>query len=136
MNFPENLKYTKEHDWARVEGNRAVVGITDYAQQELGDVIFVELPETDNEVEHMEPFGTIESVKAVSDLYSPVSGRVVETNGVLENEPELVNTDPYGKGWMIVVEMSDPSELDTLMSAEEYSTLVESEKENEGTEKD
>lgn len=134
MHFPEDLKYTKEHDWARIEGNRVVIGITDYAQQELGDIIFVELPEIDSTVEQMEPFGTIESVKAVSDLYSPVSGRVVEVNGGLENEPELVNTDPYGAGWMIIVAMSDPGELDSLMPAGEYTALVEAEKEKESEE--
>jgi glycine cleavage system H protein len=134
MDFPEELKYTKEHDWARVEGNRVVVGITDYAQQQLGDIVFVELPEIDTEVEQMEPFGTIESVKAVSDLYSPVSGRIVEVNGTLENEPELVNSDPYGAGWMIVVEMSDTSELENLLSSQEYIDLIESEQEGEDEE--
>lgn len=129
MHFPKDLKYTKEHDWARVEGNRIVMGITDYAQDELGDVVYVDLPEVGAEVEHMEPFGTIESVKAVSDLYSPVSGEVVEINTTLENEPELVNSDPYGDGWMLVVEMSDPSELDNLLSAQEYIALVEKEQE-------
>jgi len=136
MYFPEDLKYTKEHDWARVDGNRVVVGITDYAQQELGDVIFVELPEVKSKVEQMEPFGTIESVKAVSDLYSPVSGCVVEVNGALENEPELVNTDPYGAGWMIIVEMSEPGGLDSLLSAAEYVALVEAEKEKEEEEEE
>jgi glycine cleavage system H protein len=129
MYFPEDLKYTKEHDWARVDGNRVVVGITDYAQKKLGDIIFVEFPELDSEVEQMEPFGTIESVKAVSDLYSPMSGSVVEINEALENEPELVNTDPYGEGWMIKVEMSDPNELNDLLSAAEYAALIEAEEE-------
>jgi len=136
MEFPEYLRYTKEHDWARVEGNRVVVGITDYAQQQLGDIVFVELPEVDTEVEQMEPFGTIESVKAVSDLYSPVSGRVVEVNSALENEPELVNTDPYGAGWMIIVEMKDPSELDNLLSAQDYMELVKEAQEEEETEEE
>lgn len=136
MYFPEGLKYTKEHDWGRIEGNRVVIGITDYAQQELGDVIFVELPEVGSDVKQLEPFGTIESVKAVSDLYSPVSGRVVEVNEGLENEPELVNTDPYGEGWMVIVEMTDPSELDNLLSVKEYAALVETEKEKEGEEEE
>ena len=131
MQVPKDLKYTKEHAWARVEGNRVVMGITDYAQDELGDIVYVELPETGADVEHMEPFGTIESVKAISDLYCPVSGEIVEVNTALEGEPELVNSDPYRDGWMIVIEMSDPNELDNLLSAEDYITLIEEEEEEE-----
>ncbi|MBI2875589.1 MAG: glycine cleavage system protein GcvH [Candidatus Tectomicrobia bacterium] len=136
MYIPEDLKYTREHDWARIEGNRVVVGITDYAQEELGDIVYVELPEVGSEVEHMEPFGTIESVKAVSDLFSPVSGEVVEINETLESEPELVNSDPYGEGWMLVVEMSDASELDSLMSAAEYAAYIEKERAKEEDEEE
>jgi glycine cleavage system H protein len=122
---PKDLKYTKEHEWVRVEGNRAYIGITDFAQSELGDVVFVELPETGTEVEQNSTFGTVESVKTVSDLYVPVSGKVVEVNTELVDSPELVNEDPYGKGWMIVVEMKDPTELDTLLTAEQYEAAIQ-----------
>ncbi|MDQ0338331.1 glycine cleavage system H protein [Caldalkalibacillus uzonensis] len=124
MNLPKELKYSEEHEWVRVEGNKAYIGITDFAQSELGDIVFVELPEVDDEVEQDSPFGSVESVKTVSELYAPVSGKVLEVNESLEDEPELVNSDPYGDGWMIVVEMSDTSELDKLMSAEEYEKMV------------
>ncbi|EGL81491.1 Glycine cleavage system H protein [Caldalkalibacillus thermarum TA2.A1] len=124
MNLPKELKYSEEHEWVRVEGNKAYIGITDFAQSELGDIVFVELPEAGDEVEQDQPFGSVESVKTVSELYAPVSGKVLEVNENLEDEPELVNSDPYGDGWMIVVEMSDTSELDKLMSAEEYEKMV------------
>ena len=125
MSFPDDLRYLREHEWARVEGGRVTVGITEYAQSELGEIVYVELPEVGAEVEHAEAFGTVESVKAVSDLFAPVSGEVVEVNEALEDEPGLVNTDPYGDGWMMVVEMSDPDELADLMTAGEYAAFIE-----------
>lgn len=120
MHIPAHLKYTAEHEWVQVEGNKARVGITDFAQSELGDIVFIELPQVGDRVTAGEPFGSIESVKAVSDLYSPVSGTVVEVNEELENNLEWVNESPYEKGWMIVVELADPSELDRLLTAEQY----------------
>jgi glycine cleavage system H protein len=127
MEFPPHLKYTKEHEWARIEGNRVVVGITDFAQEELGDVVFVELPEVGTSVEVAGTFGVVESVKAVSDLYAPVSGTIVEVNLVLEDRPELVNQSPYGEGWMIVIEMSNAETIQQLLSAEEYQTYIDQE---------
>lgn len=128
MEIPEELKYTKEHEWALVEGNIVTVGITDYAQDSLGDIVYLELPEEGAEVESHEPFGVIESVKAVSDLYAPVTGRVIEVNKDLLDQPEVINEDPYGEGWMIKIEMDDPSELDELLTAEEYRQFIEEEK--------
>jgi glycine cleavage system H protein len=128
MEFPPQLKYTKEHEWARVEGRRVVVGITDFAQEELGDVVFVELPEVGMAVEAAGTFGVVESVKAVSDLYAPVSGTIVEVNMVLEDRPELVNQSPYGEGWMIVIETMNAGELQQLLSAEEYRAYIDQEK--------
>jgi glycine cleavage system H protein len=128
MEFPANLRYTKEHEWARQEGNRVVVGITDYAQKELGDVVFVELPEVGATVAVMDTFGVVESVKAVSDLYAPVSGTVVDANIVLEDQPELVNASPYGQGWMVVVEAAHVEELQQLLTAAEYQVYVAQEK--------
>jgi len=125
LNIPADLKYTKEHEWIKVDGNKAAIGITDYAQGELGDVVFVELPAVGSEVKAMESFGTIEAVKAVSDLFSPICGRVIEVNEILEDNPMVVNRDPYGDGWMIKVEMNDSSELEALLSAEDYRSLVE-----------
>ncbi|HOP07849.1 MAG TPA: glycine cleavage system protein GcvH [candidate division Zixibacteria bacterium] len=126
MNVPDDLKYTEEHEWLRVDGNIATVGITDYAQGELGDVVFVELPEVGAAVERMAPFGTIEAVKAVSELFAPVSGKVAEINSALEDDPMQVNNDPYGTGWMIKIEMSDAGELDQMLDAAAYADHVKS----------
>ena len=130
MSFPNDLKYTKEHEWVRVDGNNATVGITDYAQKELGDIVFVDLPQVNSEVEQNSTFGVVESVKAVSDLYSPISGKVVKVNGELNDAPEHVNKDPYGKGWMIVVEMKDKGELSNLFDVSKYQAYVEEEEKN------
>jgi len=125
MNLPNELKYSEEHEWLKVEGdNRARIGITDFAQSELGDIVFVELPEVGDEVTAGEPFGSGESVKTVSELYAAVSGKVVEVNTALADSPENVNTSPYGDGWMIVVEMSDPSQVDQLLTAEQYKETI------------
>lgn len=125
MNIPESLKYTKDHEWVRVDGNVAVVGITEFAQGELGDIVFVEIDTEDEELSKEEVFGTIEAVKTVSDLYMPLSGKVIEVNEELDSQPELVNKDPYGGGWMIKVEVSDISEMDLLLSADDYKKLIE-----------
>ncbi|OPZ61037.1 MAG: Glycine cleavage system H protein [Deltaproteobacteria bacterium ADurb.Bin510] len=127
MNIPEDLKFTKEHEWARLEGNCIRVGITDYAQHELGDVVFVELPAVGSHVEQDDSFGSVESVKAVSDLFAPASGTIKEINTELEDAPENVNEDSYGKGWMVVIELDKPEELDGLMDAEAYAEFVEAE---------
>ncbi|HEX9655304.1 MAG TPA: glycine cleavage system protein GcvH [Bacteroidota bacterium] len=124
MNFPDNLKYTKDHEWILVEGDTGTVGITDYAQGELGDIVFVELPEKGKVVGQGDSFGTIEAVKAVSDLYAPVSGSVIEANKNLENEAEVVNKDPYGNGWMIKLKFSNREELSGLLDADSYRALV------------
>lgn len=119
--YPDDLRYNEEHTWLKADtDDRARVGITQYAQQQLKEVVFVELPDVGTEVVHMEPFGVIESVKATNDLFSPVSGEVVEVNEALQDEPGIVNEDPYGRGWMIVIRLSDQAELDRLQSAEEY----------------
>ena len=120
MDIPGEFGYTAEHEWVAVEDGMARIGITDYAQSELGDIVFVELPEVGNETTQMEPFGTIEAVKAVSDLFAPVSGKVVEVNTLLEDQPELINTDPYGEGWILKIKLKDESEAQKLLSAEEY----------------
>lgn len=125
MNLPENLKYTKEHEWIRVEGDIAVVGITDFAQGELGDIVFVEVETVGETLGGSEIFGTVEAVKTVSDLFMPVGGEVLEFNSALEDNPELINKDPYEKGWMIRVKVSDPAELDGLMDAKAYQTMLE-----------
>lgn len=122
--YPEDLKYTAEHEWVRIDGSRARVGITSFAQDQLGDVVYVELPKVGADVKQFAIFGVIDSVKASSDLYSPVSGRIVAVNEQLASEPELVNREPYGAGWMIDVELSDTSEVDKLMSAEMYQAQV------------
>ena len=122
--FPEDLKYTKSHEWIRVDGNIGTVGVTAYAVEQLGDITYVGLPREGDDVEKGEPFGSVESVKAQSDVYSPVSGRVVEVNEPLEDSPELMNEEPYGKGWMIKVEIQDPSELEDLMDAAAYAAFV------------
>lgn len=124
MNIPAELKYTKDHEWVRVEGDMVVVGITDFAQSELGDIVYVEVETLDETLDADEVFGTVEAVKTVSDLFLPVSGEIAEFNEGLEDEPEKVNTDPYGEGWMIKVKMSDASELDGLLSAEDYKALI------------
>lgn len=124
MNLPEELKYSKEHEWVKVEDGKVRIGITDFAQSELGDIVFVELPEVGDDIEANEPFGSVESVKTVSELYAPVSGKVVEINEELEDSPEFVNESPYEKAWMIVVELADPSELDNLMTADEYKEMI------------
>jgi len=124
MNFPAELKYTKDHEWIRVEGNNAYVGITDYAQSELGEIVFVDITTEGETVAKEEVFGTIEAVKTVSDLFMPVSGEVVEVNAELEDKPELVNEDAYGKGWLIKVALSDTSEIDGLLSAEDYQKVI------------
>jgi glycine cleavage system H protein len=131
MEFPDYLKYTKEHEWARIDNGSVVIGITDYAQDSLGEVVYVELPEEGAKVAMSETFGVIESTKAVSDLYSPVSGTVVEVNDTLLDSPELINEDPYDEGWILRIEMSAPEELEKLLNAEAYISFIEEEKEAE-----
>ena len=120
MEFPENLLYTQEHEWIRVDGKNAIVGITQFAQDQLGDIVFVELPEVGTVIEKETPFGVVESVKTVSDLYAPISGTVKAVNQDLESSPEQVNNEPYGSGWIIEIEISDKNELEKLMSPEKY----------------
>jgi len=127
MEFPQELKYTTEHEWARREGNVVRVGITDFAQDALGDVVYVDVPEVGTEVTAGSPFGEVESTKSVSDVYAPVSGRVVERNGALADAPQLVNEDPYGDGWMVLIEPSDSGELDGLLDALAYREFTERE---------
>ncbi|WP_026688444.1 glycine cleavage system protein GcvH [Alteribacter aurantiacus] len=127
MSLPKEFKYSEEHEWVKDEGDKVRIGITDFAQSELGDIVFVELPEVGDEVEADEPFGSVESVKTVSELYAPVSGKVVEVNEELEDSPEFVNESPYEKAWMIVVEPSDASEKDKLMTAEQYEEMIREE---------
>ena len=124
MNYPENLKYTNDHEWIRLEGETAYVGITDYAQSELGEIVYVDVTTVGETVGKEETFGTIEAVKTVSDLFMPVGGEVIEVNAELEEQLELVNQDPYGKGWIIKVNISDPAEMDSLLSAAEYEQLI------------
>ena len=124
MNVPEELKYTKDHEWARVENDIVTVGITDYAQGELGDIVYIDLPEAGTRVDAEATFGTIEAVKAVSDLFAPISGEVIEVNSNLESKPEVVNDDPYGEGWMIKIKISDMAEIDNLLNDAQYKELI------------
>jgi glycine cleavage system H protein len=124
MNFPEELKYTKDHEWVKVEGDTVTIGITDFAQKELGDIVYVEVDTLDETLDQEEVFGTVEAVKTVSDLFLPVAGEIVEFNESLEDEPENVNTDPYGAGWMVKVKVSDVSQLDDLLSVAAYKELI------------
>lgn len=124
MNFPENLKYTKDHEWILVEGDEAKIGITEFAQGELGDIVFVDISSEGETLDAEEVFGSVEAVKTVSELYMPVSGEILEVNADLENAPESVNSDPYGSGWMVRVKLSDASQIDGLMSAEQYREMV------------
>lgn len=124
MNIPQELKYTKDHEWVRVDGDYAVIGVTDFAQKELGDIVYVDVDTEGDTVEKDEVFGSVEAVKTVSDLFMPITGEVVEFNEALEDAPELVNNDPYGEGWMIKVTMSDAKELESLLTVEQYKDLV------------
>jgi glycine cleavage system H protein len=124
MNIPADLKYTKDHEWVKLEGTIATIGITDFAQSELGDIVYVEVETLDESLDQDEVFGTVEAVKTVSDLFLPMSGKIIELNEDLDQEPELVNSDPYGKGWMIKVEVSDPSQYDGLLDVGAYEELV------------
>jgi glycine cleavage system H protein len=125
VEFPEDVRYTKEHEWARLEGDRVRVGITDFAQDALGDVVYIDVPEVGTEVKAGEPFGEVESTKSVSDVYAPVNGKVTERNEALTDTPELVNSSPYGDGWMIVIHVADPAELDGLLDAQAYREFTE-----------
>ena len=136
MEFPEGLKYSKEHEWVLVEGTSATIGITEFAQEELGDIVFVELPEVGEKIVKDDPFGAVESVKAVSDIYAPVSGEVMETNEILPDNPETINDDPYGDGWMVRVELTDIDDLKDLMDAEEYAEYVAQQKEDDDDDED
>ncbi len=124
MNIPDNLKYTKDHEWVKIEGETATVGITDFAQSELGDIVFVEVDTEGEELDKEETFGTIEAVKTVSDLFMPISGEVTEFNEELEATPDIINKDPYGEGWIIKIKVKDPSEADDLLTAEQYKDLI------------
>ena len=124
MNIPSELKYTKDHEWIKIEGNTAIVGVTDFAQGELGDIVYVDVDTLDDTVEEGDVFGSVEAVKTVSDLFMPLSGEVAEFNEALEDAPELVNTDPYGEGWMIKITISDDSQIEALLDAAAYKTLI------------
>ncbi len=130
MEYPEDLYYSQEHNWVRLTGNRGTVGITDFAQQEMGEILYTELPDEGSQIEQGDIFGTLESSKTVAELFSPVSGEVISINKDLEEEPSLVNDDPYGKGWLMVLELDDPSELQGLFSAVEYEDFLEKQEEN------
>lgn len=124
MKIPSDLKYTKDHEWVKIEGDLAVIGITDFAQSELGDIVYVEVETVDETLDAEDVFGTVEAVKTVSDLFLPLSGEIVEFNEALQDEPEKVNTDPYGEGWMVKVKFSDASEIDKLLSADDYKAII------------
>lgn len=124
MNFPENVKYTPDHEWIKVEGQFYRIGITDYAQSELGDIVYIELPPVGTKIEKGKSFGTIEAVKAVSDLFAPVDGKVVEINTEMKDHPEVVNKDPYGAGWMVKILIADPAQLNTLLDVQAYTKLI------------
>ncbi|PLX91098.1 MAG: glycine cleavage system protein H [Desulfuromonas sp.] len=125
MEFPEELKYTEEHEWVSLDGDIVTIGVTDFAQDQLGDVVFVELPEVGEQVQGGKPFGVVESVKAVSDVYAPVSGEVIEINDALPDDPELINNSPYEEGWMLKIRLTTPAELEELMSVEAYQDFIE-----------
>ncbi|MCD4772629.1 MAG: glycine cleavage system protein GcvH [Bacteroidales bacterium] len=125
MNIPEELKFTNDHEWIKIDGDEALVGITDFAQKELGDIVFVEVETEGEELEKEEAFGTIEAVKTVSDMFMPISGEVLEFNKELEDAPELINTDPYGKGWIIKIKLSNPDEVNDLLDSTQYKEIVE-----------
>jgi glycine cleavage system H protein len=127
MEFPQDLKYTKEHEWVKQVGGSVIIGVTDYAQDSLGDIVYVELPQEGADVTKDEPFGVVESVKAVSDLYSPVTGTVLEVNDSIVDSPEVINDEPYGDAWILKIELSDPSELEGLLSVDEYKSYIEEE---------
>ena len=124
MSIPDNLKYTKDHEWVKIDGEIAIVGITDFAQKELGDIVYIEVETEGETIDQNEVFGTVEAVKTVADLFMPLSGEVIEVNESLEDEPELVNTDPFGDGWIIKITLNNPSEVDSLLSPEDYSSLT------------
>lgn len=124
MHIPEELKYTKDHEWARIEGDVATVGITDYAQSELGDIVYVELPQIGKKTKQSESFGTIEAVKAVSDLFAPLSGEIIEVNNTLANQPEIINKDPYGEGWLVKIKFSNQNEINNLLDKSTYEELI------------
>ena len=126
MNIPEELKYTEEHEWVRIEDNIAIVGITDFAQGELGDIVYLEIDTLDSQIDFNEVFGTVEAVKTVSDLFMPIAGKVIEVNPNLEDKPELVNEDPYGEGWIIKIDISEQSQIDSLLSPSDYKNLIDS----------
>ena len=126
MSIPEELKYTEEHEWVRMEDNIAIVGITDFAQGELGDIVYLEIDTLDSQIDSNEVFGTVEAVKTVSDLFMPIAGKVIEVNPNLEDKPELVNEDPYGEGWIIKIDISEQSEIDSLLSPSDYKNLIDS----------
>ena len=126
MNIPEELKYTEEHEWVRIEDNIAVVGITDFAQGELGDIVYLEIDTLDSQIDSNEVFGTVEAVKTVSDLFMPITGKVIEVNPSLEDKPELVNEDPYGEGWIIKIHITEESQIDSLLSSSDYKNLIDS----------